>query len=99
MKNKFATLIVLSLWCFSIASAQNSVITPSFGPYDKDGSEFVIEGRGVTPDIILENDPAKQYKGEDAQLNKAIAEMLKDIENWKEKITPIPPFPDKSGKK
>jgi len=76
-----------------------SLITPSFGPYDKDGSKFVIEGEGVTPDIIIENDPAKLYKGEDAQLSKAIEEILKDIENWKEKITPIPPFPDKSGKK
>ncbi|NOR76581.1 MAG: protease, partial [Draconibacterium sp.] len=74
-----------------------SLITPSFGPYDKDGSKFVIEGEGVTPDIIIENDPAKLYNGEDAQLNKAIEEILKDIENWKEKITPIPPFPDKSG--
>ena len=59
----------------------------------------MIEGEGVTPDVIIENDPAKLYKGEDAQLNKAIEEILKDIENWKEKITPIPPFPDKSGKK
>ena len=76
-----------------------SLITPSFGPYDKDGSRFVIEGEGVTPGILIENDPAKLYKGEDAQLNKAIEEILKDIEVWKEKITPIPPFPDKSGKK
>ncbi|MBT3383089.1 MAG: protease [Prolixibacteraceae bacterium] len=76
-----------------------SLITPSFGPYDKDGSRFVIEGEGVTPDIIVENDPAKLYKGEDAQLNKAIEEILKDIESWNEKITPIPPFPDKSGNK
>ncbi len=76
-----------------------SIITPSFGPYDKDGSRFIIEGKGVTPDIIIENDPAKQYKGVDAQLDRAIEEMQKDIKNWKEKITPIPPFPDKSGKK
>jgi tricorn protease len=76
-----------------------SLITPSFGPYDKDGSRFVIEGEGVTPDIIIENDPAKLYKGEDAQLNKAIVEILNNIESWKENITPIPSFPDKSGKK
>ncbi|MCD4769484.1 MAG: PDZ domain-containing protein, partial [Bacteroidales bacterium] len=76
-----------------------SLITPSFGPYDKDGSRFIIEGEGITPDIIVENDPAKLYKGEDYQLDRAIEVILEDIKNWKEKITPIPPFPDKSGKK
>ena len=76
-----------------------SLITPSFGPYAKDGSKFVIEGEGVTPGIILENDPAMLYKGDDAQLKRAVEEALIDIKNWKEKITPIPPFPDKSGKK
>ena len=30
-----------------------SLITPFFGPYAKDGSRFVIEGEGVTPDIIM----------------------------------------------
>lgn len=76
-----------------------SLITPSFGPYDKDGSRFVIEGEGVTPDIIIENNPAELYKGVDDQLNRAIKETMNEIKTWKEKITPIPPFPDKSGKK
>jgi len=76
-----------------------SLITPSFGPYAKDGSKFVIEGEGVTPGIILENDPARLYKGEDDQLKRAVEEALIDIKNFKEKITPIPAFPDKSGKK
>lgn len=76
-----------------------SLITPSFGPYAKDGSRFVIEGEGVTPEIIIENDPAKLYQGDDFQLDKAIEVALDEISKWTEKITPIPPFPDKSGKK
>jgi len=76
-----------------------SLITPSFGPYAKDGSRFVIEGEGVTPDIILENDPAKLYEGQDDQMDKAIEVILEEIKTWKDTIPPIPPFPDKSGKK
>ncbi|MEZ5010484.1 MAG: S41 family peptidase [Bacteroidales bacterium] len=75
-----------------------SLITPSFGPYAKDGSRFVIEGEGVTPDIIIENDPAKLYKGWIFSLSRAIQETMEQIKTWPEKIAPIPPFPDKSGK-
>lgn len=76
-----------------------SLITPSFGPFARDGSGWVIEGTGVTPDIIIENDPAKLYQGQDDQLDKAIEVILEEMKNFKEKIPPIPPFPDKSGKK
>lgn len=76
-----------------------SLITPSFGPYAKDGSGWVIEGIGVTPDIVVENDPAKLYQGQDDQLDKAIEVIQDEMKNFKEKLPPIPPFPDKSGKK
>jgi tricorn protease len=76
-----------------------SLITPSFAPFAKDGSGWVIEGKGVVPDIIVENDPAKLYKGQDDQLDKAIEVILEEMKTFKEKIPPIPPFPDKTGKK
>jgi len=76
-----------------------SIITPSYAPYDKDGKGFVIEGEGVIPDIIIENDPAELYKGKDAQLNKAVEVILEELEKSPVKLPPIPPFPDKSGKK
>ena len=53
---------------------------PEFAPYNKDGSGWVIEGHGVDPDIVVDNDPAKEFKGEDQQLDRAIAEILKDLE-------------------
>ena len=37
---------------------------PEFAPYSKDGKDWVIEGRGVDPDIVVENDPAKEFRGE-----------------------------------
>ncbi len=75
-----------------------SIVTPSYAPYDKDGKEFIIEGRGVVPDIIIENDPAQQYKGIDAQLNKAIEVVLDELKKNPVKLPPMPPFPVKTGK-
>lgn len=75
-----------------------SIVTPSYAPYDKDGKEFIIEGRGVVPDIIIENDPADQYKGIDAQLNKAIEVVLQELKEHPVKLAPVPSFPVKSGK-
>jgi tricorn protease len=74
-----------------------SIVTPSYAPYDKDGKEFIIEGRGVVPDIIIENDPAQQYKGVDAQLNKAIEVVLQELKANPVKFAPIPAYPVKTG--
>jgi tricorn protease len=74
-----------------------SLVTPSYGPYAADGSGWIIEGIGVEPDIVIENDPADEYKGIDAQLSKAIEVILKELEEYNPEVPPIPPFPDKSG--
>jgi tricorn protease len=76
-----------------------SIITPSYGHFAADGSGFIIEGHGVDPDIVIENDPHKEYLGQDDQLNKAIEVALELLKTEGKKIPPIPPFPDKSGKK
>ena len=39
---------------------------------------------------------AKEYAGEDTQLNKAIEVILKDLENYDKQLPPIPEAPDKS---
>ncbi|MDD4729766.1 MAG: PDZ domain-containing protein [Dysgonamonadaceae bacterium] len=75
-----------------------SIVTPSYAPYDKEGKEFIIEGTGVVPDIIIENDPAQQYKGIDAQLNKGIEVILQELKDNPVKLPPVPKFPVKSGK-
>jgi tricorn protease len=76
-----------------------SIITPSYAPFAADGSGFIIEGHGVDPDIVIENDPHKEYLGQDDQLNKAIEVTLDLLKTQGKKVPPIPPFPDKSGKK
>ena len=69
---------------------------PEFATYDREGKEFVIEGRGVTPDIIVVNDPAKEYEGIDEQLNKAIEVILEELKKWPEELPQVPEYPDKS---
>ncbi len=54
---------------------------PEYAHFDKDGKQFIIEGYGVEPDIFIDNDPAKEYAGEDQQLDKAIELMLQELKN------------------
>src|SRR5438876_1116756 len=42
---------------------------PEFGLYSKDGKEWLIEGHGVDPDIVVDNDPSKEFRGEVQQLD------------------------------
>jgi tricorn protease len=69
---------------------------PEFSHYDAEGKKWIIEGHGVDPDIDIDNDPAKEYAGEDQQLNKAIELILQEMKNYKQELPPIPPFPDKT---
>jgi tricorn protease len=68
---------------------------PEFAPYSADGKDWVIEGRGVEPDIVVDNDPAKEYAGIDEQLNKAIEVILDELKTRERAIPPVPPFPKK----
>jgi tricorn protease len=68
---------------------------PEFSRYDVTGKEWVMEGVGVEPDIFVDNDPAKEYAGEDQQLDRAIAEILKLLEKQPGTLAPKPPYPVK----
>jgi len=68
---------------------------PEFAPFDVDGKKWIIEGYGVDPDIEVRNDPAREFKGIDDQLDKAIEVILTDLAKAK-KTPAIPPKPDKS---
>jgi tricorn protease len=47
----------------------------------------------------INNDPYKEYMGEDEQLNKAIEVILEKLKTESPKEPAIPAFPDKSGNK
>ena len=69
---------------------------PEFAPFDTEGKKFIIEGHGIDPDIVVHNDPAKEYAGEDQQLNKAIEVILEELKNYPEEWPEVPDYPDKS---
>lgn len=72
------------------------LMRPEFAPYDTEGKSWIIEGHGVDPDIEVDNDPAKEYAGEDQQLNKAIELMKEELKSWPAGLPAMPPFPDKT---
>jgi tricorn protease len=55
-----------------------TLTVPTFRMYDVDGGWFP-EGRGVDPDITVEEDPAQLARGVDGQLDRAIAEVMRMI--------------------
>ncbi len=72
---------------------------PEFAPYAKDGKDWVIEGHGVDPDIVVDNDPAKEFKGEDQQLDRAIQEVQAEMKANPYQLPPVPPYPNRNPNK
>nr|XP_061805995.1 putative tricorn protease homolog 2 [Nerophis lumbriciformis] len=66
-----------------------------FGVYGPEG-EWLIEGHGVEPDLVVDNLPHATWMGDDAQLEAAVAHLLEKIEQQPPRVPPVPPFPDKS---
>ena len=72
---------------------------PEFAPYSNDGKQWIIEGRGVDPDIVVDNDPGKEFKGEDQQLDRAIQEIQEELKTKRYDLPPVPPYPDRNPAK
>jgi tricorn protease len=49
----------------------------------------------VDPDIVIDNDPAREFEGIDDQLNKAIEVILEQMKSYPD-IPDIPAWPDKT---
>jgi len=69
---------------------------PEFSRYDVEGKDWIIEGHGVDPDIVVDNDPAREYAGVDDQLNKAIEVIKDELQKHPVSLPPPPPYPNKS---
>jgi tricorn protease len=65
------------------------VFVPEDGTNDVNGN-WVIEGHGVDPDIVVENDPRSVIAGRDPQLERAVAELVKLMDA---KPAPLPKRP------
>ncbi len=55
------------------------VFVPQFATASTEG-QYVIEGHGVDPDIVVEQDVSAQLAGKDPQLDRAIEELQKAIQ-------------------
>lgn len=69
---------------------------PEYAHYAADGSGWIIEGYGVDPDVMIDNDSYQEYMGIDAQLDKAIELILEDLAKFNSQLPGIPDYPDKS---
>jgi tricorn protease len=76
-----------------------NLFKPEFAPYSKEGKGWIIEGQGVDPDIFVDNDPAKEFRGEDQQLDRAIQEIQEELKTKRYDLPPIPPYPDRNPTK
>ncbi|MDR2170397.1 MAG: PDZ domain-containing protein [Planctomycetaceae bacterium] len=68
---------------------------PLNGTNDKNGN-WVIEGKGVTPNIEVDNDPKSMIEGKDLQLERGIIEIMKKIKNDPVKWPSWPKHPIKT---
>jgi len=65
------------------------------GVYGPEGA-WLVEGRGVEPDILVDNLPHATFRGEDAQLKKAVETLQEEIRKNPISVPPHPEYPDKS---
>ncbi len=65
------------------------VRVPFFTNYDAATGKWIVENHGVDPDIVLDNDPIKEFAGTDEQLEKAVKVALEQLKDRK----PLPGVP------
>jgi tricorn protease len=66
------------------------ITRPEFSLYSPD-RKWLIENRGVAPDIEVDNRPDLVRNGRDPQLEKAIELVMKEIQEKPMKLPPPPP--------
>lgn len=69
---------------------------PEFAFWDTRGG-WTIEGYGVDPDIEVEIRPEDELAGRDPQLDRAVEELLKELNDNPGKLPTPPELPTKSG--
>ncbi len=66
------------------------ITRPEFARYDLN-SKWVVENKGVQPDVVVDNRPEDYVKGKDTQLDTAIQMIMKSIQENPKKLAPRPP--------
>jgi tricorn protease len=68
-----------------------------FGVYGPEG-EWLVEGHGVDPDMVVDNLPHETFKGRDAQLEAGVKHLQELIAKDPRPVPAAPKYPDKSYK-
>jgi tricorn protease len=71
------------------------IFVPQFASASTEG-QYVVEGHGVDPDIVVEQDVASQLAGKDPQLDRGIEELQKAIQAHPFTFPPRPADPVKA---
>ncbi|MFC4819693.1 S41 family peptidase [Dokdonella ginsengisoli] len=71
------------------------IFVPQFASASPEG-QYVVEGHGVDPDIVVEQDVAAQLEGKDPQLDRGIEELRKAIQAAPVKLPGRPADPVKA---
>lgn len=94
-ENKIGLVIGMRSWGGIIGISSSlpyidgtQINVPFFTNYDMRGN-WIVENHGVDPDIVIDNDPAREYAGEDQQLDKAVEVLLEQLKARK----PLPKVP------
>lgn len=66
------------------------ITRPEFSLYGLD-SQWLIENRGVQPDIVVDNTPGEVMAGHDPQMEKAVELVMQEINAHPKKLPPRPP--------
>ena len=84
--------------CIRLCAAllSTTFVAACFGIYSKDGKEWIVEGHGVDPDIVVDNDPGKEFKGEDQQLDRALQEIQDELKTKRYELPSPPPWPNRN---
>jgi tricorn protease len=76
------------------------ITRPEFSLYGLD-SKWLIENRGVQPDVVVDNPPDLVRKGQDPQLEKAVEILMEQIKANPKKLPARPPdlpaYPENPG--
>ena len=57
--------------------------------------QWAVEGHGVDPDIVVDNDARSVIEGHDPQLERGVAELLKKLDQFTPRLPEHAPYPVK----
>jgi len=100
--NKIGKIVGKRTWGGLIAASGFSLVdgghinAPDDGFYNMETNSWDVENWGVDPDIDVDLDPYLWRQGHDAQLDRAIEELNKDLAHYKAPVYKRPPYTDRT---